>query len=342
MAPSHTDIELCLGKQLAAALMPRHAEIAQRMSNLRKRFARQYGIVVPDIKLSDDMTCPHDQYRIKIHGTTIGGYSIRVGDVLVVTASGRQLNVPSEPTTEPAFGLPAVWISEAHASMAKRAGFTPVDGLSIIMTHLKEIISGNLAQLLSYRSLRNLLDRLEPEYKKLVDEIVPAHMSYSGLQSVMKILLSERISIRSMHLVLEAVAEVAPHVRKPEQLADHIRSRLAQQICGDIAENGALRIIRLSPRWEADFQRSLRRDPRGEVVEFDLDQKSIEQFCQDAASAIRSAMETAEPFALVATPDVRPYVRMIIERIYPAVPILSHMEIARTIQLKPLGMIGAQ
>ena len=335
------DIELCLGKQLAATLMPRHAEISQRMANLRKRFARQFGIVVPEIKLTDDISCPHDQYRIRIHGTTIAGSTIRIGEVLVVLGNGRQLNVPSEPTTEPAFGLPAAWIAETHSAMARRAGFTPVDGLSIIMTHLKEIVSGNLAQLLSYRGLRNLIERLEPEYRKLVEEIVPGHMSYSGLQAVLKQLLAERISIRSLHLVLEAVAEIAPHVRKPEQIAEHVRARLAQQICGDIAEDGKLRIIRLSARWEAELQRSLRRDARGEVVEFDLDQKSIEQFCREATTAIRQAMEGAGSFALVATPEVRPYVRMIMERLFPAVPILSHMEISRAVQIAPIGTIGS-
>jgi flagellar biosynthesis protein FlhA len=334
------EIELCLGKQLAAALIPRHGEIAQRMSNLRKRFARQSGVIVPEIKLSDDITCPHDQYRIKIHGTTVGGFAIRIGDVLVVTG-GKRLDVPSEPTTEPAFGLQAVWISEVHGATARRAGFTPVDSLSIILTHVKEIIAGNLAQLLSYRSLRHLIDRLEPEYKKLVEEIVPAHMSYSGLQAVLKLLLAERVSIRSLPLVLEAIAEFAPHARKPEQIAEHVRGRLAQQICGDIAEDGTLRIVRLSPKWETEFQRSLRRDARGEIVEFDLDTRSIEQFCLDASSMIRKVMEEPGSFAIVATPEIRPYVRMFIERLFPAVPILSHMEISRTVQIKLVGLIGA-
>jgi len=334
------DIELCLGKQLAAALIPRHAEISQRMSNLRKRFARQFGVIIPEIKLSDDISCPHDQYRIKIHGTVVGGSSIRIGDVLVVT-SGKKLDLPSEATTEPAFGLPAVWISEVHSAMARRAGFTPVDSLSIILTHAREIIAANLSQLLSYRSLRHLIDRLEPEYKKLVEEIVPAHMSHSGLQAVLKLLLAERVSIRSLPLVLEAIAEFAPHARKPEQIAEHVRGRLAQQICGDMAEDGTMRIIRLSPKWEAEFQRSLRRDPRGEIVEFDLDTRSIEQFCLDVNGIVRKAMEEPGSFAVVATPESRPYVRMIIERLFPSVPILSHMEISRTVRIKPVGMIGS-
>lgn len=337
----HTpEIELVLGKQLATTLMPRHDEIAQRIGNLRKRFARQFGVVIPEIKLSDDISCPHDQYRIKIHGTVVGSGTVRIGDVLVVTG-GKAIDLPSEPTTEPAFGLPAVWISEAHAPVARRAGFTPVDSLSIVLTHLKEIVAGNLAQLLSYRAMRQLIERLEPEYRKLVDEIVPAHMSNSGLQSVLKLLLAERVSIRSLPLVLEAIAEISPHARKPEQIAEHVRSRLSQQICGDIASDGTLQILRLAPKWEGDFQRSLRRDARGEVVEFDFDSRAIEQFCIDASASVRKAMEEAGSFAIVATPEIRTYVRMFVERLFPAVPVISHLEIPRTVRVKAVGLIGA-
>jgi flagellar biosynthesis protein FlhA len=334
------EIELCLGKQLASALLPKHAEIAQRMGNMRKKFARQYGIVVPEIKLTDDLSLPGKSYKIKIHGTSIGSAEMRIGDLLVVTGGGPRPNVPSDDTIEPAFGAAAVWISEVHAGAVRRAGYAPIDNVSVILTHVREVITCNLAQLLSYRGLRNLLDRLEPEYRKLLDEISPAHISYSSLQATFKLLLAERISLRSLHLVLEAVAEVAPHARKPEQIAEHVRMRLAQQICGDIAEDGQLKILRLGGRWEQVFQQSLKRDARGEIMEFDLDHKSIEQFCAESSKKIQGLLDKAEPFAVVATPDTRPYVRMIIERLFPGLPVLSHMEIARNAQIKPLGSIS--
>jgi flagellar biosynthesis protein FlhA len=193
---------------------------------------------------------------------------------------------------------------------------------------------------LSYRSLRNLVDGLEPEYKKLIDEIVPAQMTYSSLQAVLKLLLSERVSIRSLPLVLEAIAEIAPHARKPDQVAEHVRMRLSQQICGDIAEDGILRIVRLSPKWETEFQRGLRRDARGEVHDLDLDQKAIEQFCIDASASIRTALDQQQPFVIVVSPEIRQHVRMFVERLFPAVPILSHLEISRSVHIKPIGTIG--
>ena len=116
----------------------------------------------------------------------------------------------------------------------------------MLLTHLSEVIRNNLAQLLSYKDMRALLDRLDPEYKRLIDDICPSQISYSGLLAMLKLLLAERVSIRNLHLILEAIAEIAPHVRRSEQIAEHVRMRLAQQICGDLADDGALK--RAAPR----------------------------------------------------------------------------------------------
>ncbi len=226
------------------------------------------------------------------------------------------------------------------ASALKREGFTPVDNLSVLLTHLGEIIRNNLAQLLSYKDMRSLIERLDPEYRRLIDEIIPAHLTYSGLQAVLKFLLSERISIRNLHLILEAIAEVAPHVRRVEQLAEHVRMRMAQQICGDLSDNGTLKVLRLGNRWDLAFHQALKRDAKGEVVEFDIDPRLIEQFGSEAAKVVRRLMDEGNAFVLVAAPDARPYVRMVVERLFPTLPVLSHVEIARGVQIQSLGTIS--
>lgn len=334
------EIELCLGKHLSAVLMPRHAEISQRMTNMRRHFAQQYGFVVPEIKLTDDLLISPQSYRIKFHGTVMASGEIRVGDYLVVVGSGPKPNVPCDDTAEPAFGVAAVWISEVHIGAVRRAGFTPIDNASVILTHLRESIVGNLSQLFSYGGLRRLLERLTPEYRKLLDEIVPAHISNSGLHAVFRLLLAERVSVRNVPMILEAVAEVAPLVRRSEQVCEHVRLRLAQQICGDLAEDGEVRILRMGIRWETAFHQALRRDARGEIVEFDLDQKSIELFCAEAGKSIQELIDEAETFALAAAPEARIYVRMIIDRLFPALPVLSHMEVARALRIRQLGAIS--
>jgi flagellar biosynthesis protein FlhA len=158
--------------------------------------------------------------------------------------------------------------------------------MSVLLTHLSEVIRSNLAQLLSYRDMGALIDRLEPDYKRLVDEICPAHLSQSGLQAVLKMLLAERASIRNLPQILEAVAEVAPHLRRTEQIVDHVRMRIAPQLCGDLAEGGTLRILRLGNRWDLAFHQALKRDARGEVIDFDVDPRLVEQFGRELNLAI--------------------------------------------------------
>ena len=334
------EIELCLGKQVASSFMRSHNELIQRVSKMRRHFAKQYGFIVPEIKLTDDLGIPPKTYQIKIHGTVVAGEELRIGDVLVVTGEGPKPDVPGDETREPAFGMKAMWVSEAFVSNVKREGFAPVDTMSVLLTHMREVIRNNLAQLLSYKDMRTLLDRLEPEYKRLIEEMIPSQLSYSGLQAVLKLLLAERISVRNLHLVLEAIAEVAPHVRRAEQLAEHVRMRMAQQICGDLSENGVLKVLRLGNRWDLAFHQSLKRDAKGEVVEFDIDPRLIEQFGADAAKVVRTHMDQGNQFVLVAAPDVRPYVRMVTERLFATLPVLSHVEIARGVQIKSLGTIS--
>ena len=334
------EVELCLGKQLSASFIRSHNELAQRVAKMRRSFARQYGFVVPEIKLSDDLSIPPKTYQIKVHGTVVAVEEMRVGDMLVITGDGPRPDVPCDEGREPAFGMKAVWVAEMFADEVRREGFKPIDNMSVLLTHLREVIRNNLAQLLSYKDVRALLDRLEPEYRRLLEEIAPAQISYSGIQAVLKLLVGERISIRNLHLILEAIAEVAPHVRRAELLVEHVRMRLAPQICGDLADGGVLKVLRLGNRWDLAFHPSLKRDAKGEVIEFDIDPRLIEQFGAEASKVIRGHMDQGHQFVLVAAPDARPYVRMVTERLFATLPVLSHVEIARGVQIKSLGTIS--
>jgi flagellar biosynthesis protein FlhA len=153
-------------------------------------------------------------------------------------------------------------------------------------------------------------------------------------------LLAERVSIRNLHLILEAIAEIAPHVRRAEQVAEHVRIRMSQQICGDLADQGVLKVLRLGNRWDLAFHQSLKRDSKGDIVEFDLDPRMVEQFGSEASAVIRERMDQGHSFAIVASPEARPYVRMMVERLFTTLPVLSHLEIARGIEVQPLGSIS--
>jgi len=259
--------------------------------------------------------------------------------MVLVDKDGKP-DVPGDEVIEPAFGMKALWVTEAFTDEVKRQGCKPVDNLSVLLTHLSEVIRANLSQLLSYKDMRGLLDRLEPEYKRLVDDLCPSQISYSGLLAILKILLAERVSIRNLHLILEAIAEIAPHVRRSEQVAEHVRMRLAQQICGDLSDNGVLNVLRLGNRWDLAFHQSLKRDAKGDVVEFDADPRLIEQFATEASATIRKFTDDGTSVVLAVTPEARPYVRMILERVFPTLPILSHVEVARSAEIRALGAIS--
>ena len=236
--------------------------------------------------------------------------------------------------------MKAVSVPEAFAPDLVREGFKAIDTMSAILTHIGETVRNNLSQLLSYKDLRALLDRMEPEYKRLVEEICPTHISNSGLQAILKLLLAERVSIRNIHLILEAIAEIVPHVRRSEQVVEHVRMRISQQICGDLSEGGELKVLRLGPRWDLAFQQSLKRDAKTDQTDFELDPLMVEQFGAEASPIIRERMDQGNGFVLLATPETRIYVRMIVERMFATLPVLSHLEIARGVQIKTLGAIS--
>ncbi|TFV78721.1 flagellar biosynthesis protein FlhA [Bradyrhizobium frederickii] len=334
------EIELALGGHLSVHLLGSRTELAHRVAKIRKKFAKQYGFVIPEIKLTDNLSIDPKGYQIRIHDTRVAHGELRLGEVLVLVDKDGKPDVPGEEVIEPAFGMKALWVTEAFTDEVKRQGCKPVDNLSVLLTHLSEVIRANLAQLLSYKDMRALLDRLDPEYKRLVEDLCPSQISYSGLLAILKILLAERVSIRNLHLILEAIAEIAPHVRRSEQVAEHVRTRLAQQICGDLSDDGVLNVVRLGNRWDLAFHQSLKRDAKGDVVEFDADPRLIEQFATEASAAIRKFTESGTSVVLAVTPEARPYVRMILERVFPTLPVLSHVEVARSAEIRALGAIS--
>ncbi|WP_367718140.1 flagellar biosynthesis protein FlhA [Nitratireductor sp. GISD-1A_MAKvit] len=334
------EIELLIGKQLSTRLLASHQELAYRMSKMRKKFAAQYGFVVPEVRLTDDYSIPPKNYRIKIHGTVVTEYQMRVGELLVLVGNNRVPDMPGEEVKEPAFGMRAYSVPEMFADDLKRDRYAFADNMSVLLTHLSEVIRNNLPQLLSYKDMKALIERLDPEYRKLADEICSSHITYPGLQAVLKLLLAERVSIRNLHLIIEAIAEIAPHIRRTEQIVEHVRIRMAQQICGDLTEGNTLKVLRLGGRWDLAFHQALKRDAKGEIREFDIDPRQLEEFGQEASASIRKHLDAGERFVLVTAPEARPYVRMIIERLFPTLPVLSHVEMAKGVELSVLGSIS--
>jgi flagellar biosynthesis protein FlhA len=333
-------VELSLGKQLWAGLLPSQAELGNRVLKMRRNFARDYGFVFPDIKLSDDLDVRPKHYQIRIQGALVASRELRLRHHLIIIGRGAAPDLPGEETTDPAFGIRAMWIPDAMVEEAKRQGFSPIDCVSVLLTHLSETLRNNLAQLLTYKDMRALMERLEPEYKRLVEDMVPSLVTHSTLQGALKLLLAERVSIRNLELILEAIAEVAPFARRAEPIVEHVRARLGSQICSDLSVDGVLGVLRLGARWDLFFHEHLKRDPKGEILGFDADPAQIEKFALEAGAAIRERMERGEPFIVLTAPEARPYVRLLLSRPFPSQAVLSHLEVAGGVQVKSLGAIS--
>lgn len=334
------DVELVMGRQLAASLVSNQQELAFRMSKLRRKFAYDYGYIIPEIKVSEDATIQPKSYQIKIHGSVVSTYAVRISELLVLIGSGEVPDIPGEAVIEPAFGMRSYSVPQNFAADLRQLGLQGADNVSVILTHLSEVIRSNLAQLLSYRDMKALIDRLEPEYRKLADEICNSHLSYSGLQAVLKALLSERVSIRNLHIIVESVAEVAPATRRTDRIVEHVRQRLSQQICGDIAVDGQVSIMRLGPKWDLAFHENVKRDPKGDALEFVMEPRLLEKFVEEAKAAIEPLLLDGLSFAVVTSQEARPFVRMILERITATVPVLGHSELARGFELKLIGSVS--
>ena len=333
------ELELRLGPQLSSVVYANHSDFVSRISKIRTKLKDRFGFLLPEINLSDSFDCPPQGYCIRIQDVTVAQYSVQVGSVLVIHKDGHQPDYPHELVKDPAYGRSASWISNVFASELRGDGFTPIDVTSVILTHLNVVIISHLAQLLSYRSVRILLNDIDTDYKALLDAVCPAHITYTGIQAVLKLLLAERVSIRNLPLIIEAIAEASSHTRRAEQVAAHIRSRLSQQICADLSSDNVLNIFRIGTRWELAFQQALKRDQKGEIVEFDFDPRQLELFGKELNDSLRERVELGESFVIVCMADARPYVRMVVERLFSSVSVLSHLEISRNVKVCSIGSL---
>lgn len=164
----------------------------------RRNFARDYGFIFPDIRLIDNLDIKPRSYQIRIQGAYVASYELKLRNQLVIFGSGPKPSIIGEETTDPAFGMKALWIPDTMFEDARIAGYSPVDPVSVLLTHVSETMRNQLSLLLTYKDMRGLVDRLEPEYRRLIDDMIPNLITQSTLHSVLKQLLSERVSIRNL------------------------------------------------------------------------------------------------------------------------------------------------
>jgi flagellar biosynthesis protein FlhA len=246
--------------------------------------------------------------------------------------------LPGEPTTEPPFGLPATWVEQSLREEASFRGYTVVDPATVITTHLTEIIKDNLPDLLSYSDTQKLLNELPSEHQKIVADVIPGNVSLATFQRILQTLLGERISIRDLPSILEGASEASGFTRNIAMMTEHVRTRLARQICaGNLAPGGYLPLITLSPEWEQAFTEAL--IGTGDEKQLALSPAHLQEFIQTVRVRFQQAAGEGEVPVLLCSPGNRPYVRSIIERFRPQTFVMSQNEIHPQVRLKTIGQI---
>jgi flagellar biosynthesis protein FlhA len=312
--------------------------LTDQIKALRRQLAAELGFVMPPVRIQDNIQLPANTYVIKLKEIAAGRGDLRPGMVLSMDPKGEPLTLPGEDTSEPTFGLPARWLAESLREEAGFRGYTVVDPATVLTTHLTEIIKDNLAELLSYAETKKLLDELGSEYQKLLDDLVPARITVGGIQRVLQGLLAERVSIRDLALIVEAIGEALASSHNPVVIGEHVRARLARQISNaNTAEAGYIPIVTLSPEWEEGFAEAL--IGQGEERQLAMAPSRLQTFIARVREVFEQQAMRGQLPVLVTTPSVRPYVRSIIERFRPATVVLSQNEIHPKARIRTLGQV---
>ncbi|MEO1065834.1 MAG: flagellar biosynthesis protein FlhA [Pseudomonadota bacterium] len=312
--------------------------LTEQIKALRRQLANDLGFVMPSVRLLDNLQSQPNEYAIKVKEVSAGGGEVFPDKLMVMDPTGAKVTLQGINTIEPTFGLPATWIDQAKRVEADNMGYTVVDPSTVISTHMSEVMKANVAELLSYSVVQDLLAELTPQQSKLVDDMVPNQITVSGIQRVLQGLLAERVSIRDLPTILEAIAEAAGAINTTSGLVEHVRSRLARQITAQhTAPQGYLPMVTLSPQWETAFAEALVGD--GEEKQLAIAPSKIQEFVTVVRDAFEDAARMGEVPVLLASPGIRGHVRSIVERFRPQTAIMSQAEVHPRAKLKTVGTV---
>jgi flagellar biosynthesis protein FlhA len=332
-------VRLELGYGLLSMInAPGTSRLTEQIKALRRSLAMEMGFIMPSVRIQDNMQLGANTYIIFVKEVEAGRGDLRPNMLLVMDPRGEDITLPGEKTTEPAFGLPAVWSDTSNREEAMFRGYTVVDPPTVVTTHLTEVVKDNMADLLSFAETQKLLNELDKDHQKLVADLIPNQISTSGVQRVLQNLLNERVSIRDLPTILEGISEASATTRNIMHLTEHVRTRLARQLCNAcVNADGVVPLVTLTAQWEQEFAESL--VGQGEERQLSIPPSRLQEFIMTMRQTFeRFAMQGESP-VLLTSPGIRPYVRSIVERFRPTTVVMSQNEIHPKARIKTLGQI---
>ncbi|MGZ4166249.1 MAG: flagellar biosynthesis protein FlhA [Solirubrobacteraceae bacterium] len=315
--------------------------LVRRISLIRRQIAGELGMVIPPVRIHDEIDLDSHEYVCKVRGTEVARGRVMAGHKLAMDPGDAVGNLSGIPTTEPAFGLPAVWISDSQHSEAEALGYTVVDAESVIVTHLTETIRAHAAQLLTRQDVRQLLDQLKESNEAVVTEVVPDILSVGEIQRVLQTLLSEAVSIRDLGAIVEAVGDKARITRDTGLLAEYARQALGRAITAPhLGADQTLRAITLDPAIEQEVATSITATTDGEYLALEPSRAQALLGAVRAQSDHAAARGGLRP-VLLCSARVRRHIRRLVESAVPHLAVCSYNEIASGVSVETIGVISA-
>lgn len=308
-----------------------------RVIMFRKQFALEMGMVVPSICLKDSGQLNPNQYAIKFKGEVVAVGDVLVDHYLALAPSDVEDTIDGIETVEPAFGIPAKWISEDKKMKAELAGYTLIDPTSVIITHLSEIIKQHAYELLNRQEVNNMLTNLKKVNEAIVNDTIPQIFTVSDLQKVLCNLLREGVPVRDLETILETLADYAGSVKDADMLTEYVRQSLRRTISHKFAEAGQLKVISLDANIENQIMASVKKVENGSYLA--LDPKTIQSIISAATGEINKIRDLVNAPIILTSPIVRIYFKKLVDQFYPNVVVLSFNEIETDIQIQALGNI---
>jgi len=325
-------LTLEIGYGLIPLVEEEKGELLAKIRAMRKQLAKEVGFIVPPIHIRDNIHLRPHEYSFLIRGIEVARNEIMMGYRLAVASEGAE-NIDGIPTKEPAFGLRAYWIEEKDMEKAQTSGYMVVDPSTVIATHLTELIRKHGWELLTRTEVQNLLDHVSKVYPKIVDELIPAHMTLGGVQRVLQNLLKERVPINDLVIILETLLDYSPGTKDPEVLTEYVRQALSRYITRQyVTQGGSIPVIMLDPKFELHLSQTVE---EGKGVSPDM----VTKLVKGVERVLKNNKLTGVQPILVCSTNIRRFLRKLTEKFLPSIVVLSNAEICPSANLYSMGIV---
>ena len=332
-------LELAIGFGLVPLVEQGGGSLLGRVGTIRRQIAAELGMVIPPVRIRDDVSLDSHEYVMRVRGVDVARGGVMAGHHLAMDPGDAMGQLAGVPTTEPAFGLPAVWILDASRAEAEALGWTVVDAESVLVTHLTETIRSHAADLLTRQETRQLLDQLKEHNAAVVDEVVPDVLSVGEIQRVLQGLLREGVSIRDLGAIVEGVGDKARLTRDPAMLAEYARQALGRTIVAPYLDSEAtLRAITLDPALEQEVADGLVQTADGEFLA--LDPARAQALLDACAQQVDHALMLGGRPVLLCSARVRRHLRRLCEQRLPQLAVCSYNEVVSGVSVEAVGVVG--